>query len=93
MLDNDLIEVIAASLVEIIVAEVEMLLAFFVNSVEFEVDCISNWNSFQEHSLIVKGVDKVVPQKLGAPRKLLIRRQISLHTEVIHCHKKVGQTG
>ena len=42
MLDNDLIEVIAASLVEIIVAEVEMLLAFFVNSVEFEVDCISN---------------------------------------------------
>ena len=72
MLDNDLIEVIAASLVEIIVAEVEMLLAFFVNSVEFEVDCISNWNSFQEHSLKVKGVDKVVPQKLGAPRKLLI---------------------
>ena len=44
MLDNDLTEVIAASLDQVIVAEVEieMLLAFFVNSVEFEVDCISN---------------------------------------------------
>ena len=48
MLDNDLTEVIAASLDQVIVAEVEieMLLAFFVNSVEFEVDCISNWNRF-----------------------------------------------
>ena len=43
MLDNDLTEVIVASLLDqVIVAEIEMLLAFFVNSVEFEVDCISN---------------------------------------------------